>query len=157
LRSAAPFLVSSALAIPTFSPERLLYVTVTVNGKCLFLRRVTQLLRQKARLKYADTSSWAQRKVMDTALTMLLLPVALAAGLWWLDRANDTRPAERNGAVRRTFTDGQARSVWIKRKSGKPAGEPLDATDEPAGVLELEVSGDFRVPKKPYYQRQSKD
>jgi hypothetical protein len=93
---------------------------------------------------------------MDTA-TMWLLRVALAAGVWWLAGPTSKRAAGRDAAVRRTFTHDKARSQWMRRKSGKPAGEPADATVESADIRELEASGDFRVPKKPYYLRQSKD
>jgi hypothetical protein len=93
---------------------------------------------------------------MDTA-TMWLLPLALAVGLWWLARATSKRVAGQDADVRRTFTCHKARSPWVRRKSGKPAGEPADATDESADILQVEAADDFRVPKKPYDQRQPKD
>jgi hypothetical protein len=92
---------------------------------------------------------------MDPA-TVFLLPVALAVGLWLLARAIAKRAAKHGVTVRRKYPKRRS-SPWIRRKSGKPAGEPPDATDEPTDVLEIEASGDFRVPKKPYYLRQSKD
>jgi hypothetical protein len=84
---------------------------------------------------------------MDDAM-IFLLPVALAVGLWWLARVNNKRAAEQAGAVRRIYTEDQASTPWIPRKSDQDADVPTDA-DEPTDVLELEASGGFRVPKKP--------
>jgi hypothetical protein len=89
---------------------------------------------------------------MNTAAMMLLLllPVALAAGLWWLESASDKRAAEHDAAVRRRFTKDRAVSPWIPRKSGDLAAEPSNAEDDQdvAAVLELSASGGFRVPNK---------
>jgi hypothetical protein len=86
---------------------------------------------------------------METAIMLLLLPVALAAGLWWLERANDKRAAEQDAVVRRRYTKGIAGSPWIRRKSGDLADEPSDAEDdEDAAVLEHSASGEFQVQNK---------
>jgi hypothetical protein len=95
---------------------------------------------------------------MNTAMMMmLLLPVALAAGLWWLESANDKRAAEhdavvrwRDAVVRWTYTKDIANSPWIPRKSGDLAAEPSnnaedDEDEDIAAVLELSASGGFRV------------
>ena len=78
-----------------------------------------------------------------TAMMMFLLPVALAAGLWWLDRAGDKRDAERAAAVRRTYTNDAARSPWIRREPGGPSG--AGDIEAAAAILELSSSGVFRV------------
>lgn len=78
-----------------------------------------------------------------TAMMMFLLPVALAAGLWWLDRAGDKRDAERAATVRRTYTNDAARSPWIRREPGGPSGTGDD--EAAAAILELSSSGVFRV------------
>jgi hypothetical protein len=89
------------------------------------------------------------KDVMDTAIMLLLLPIALAAGLWWLESANDKRAAEQDAVVRRTYTKDIASSPWIQRKSGDLADEaPHAEDDEDAAVLEHSASGEFRVQNK---------
>ena len=102
---------------------------------------------------------------MNTAMMMLLLlPVALAAGLWWLESVNDKRAAERDAVVRWrdavvrwTYIKDIANSPWIPRKSGDLAAEPSNAEDnednaeddeDVDAVLELSASGGFRVQNK---------
>jgi hypothetical protein len=86
---------------------------------------------------------------MNTAVMMFLLPVALAAVLWWLDRAKEKRAAEQAAAIRRTYTNHTASSPWIRPKSGDLAGEPSNAEDyEDDAVLELSASGGFRAQNK---------
>ena len=86
---------------------------------------------------------------MDTAVMMFLLPVALAAVLWWLDRAKEKRAAEQAAAIRQTYTNHTASSPWIRPKSGDLAGEPSNAGDyEDDAVLELSASHGFRAQNK---------
>jgi hypothetical protein len=95
--------------------------------------------------------------VMDAAL-IFALPLALAVGLWWLARATDRHSAEQDAVVRRTYTEDMASSPWIRRKAREIAEEPPDVADDAEAsdvILELEETGGFRVPEKPFYQRQS--
>jgi hypothetical protein len=86
---------------------------------------------------------------MNTAVMMFLLPVALAAVLWWLDRAKEKRAAEQAAAIRRTYTNHTAGSPWIRPKSGDLAGEPSNAEDyEDDAVLELSASRGLRAQNK---------
>jgi hypothetical protein len=86
---------------------------------------------------------------MNTAIMLLLLPIAVAAGLWWLESANDKRAEEEDAVVRWTYTNNIANSPWIRRKSGDLADEPSTAEDdEDAAELEHSASGGFRVENK---------
>jgi hypothetical protein len=86
---------------------------------------------------------------MNTAVMIFLLPVALAAVLWWLDRAKEKRAAEQAAAIRRTYTNHTASSPWIRPKSGDLAFDPSNAEDyEDDAVLELSASGGFRAQNK---------
>jgi hypothetical protein len=75
-----------------------------------------------------------------------LLIAALAAGLWWMDRAKEKRAAARYQAIRNTYppsyeiTEDEKRAAWEAYIAQK--GPPLEIGPLPGGGF------GFRVPPK---------